>query len=134
MNIFLYNTCSSTSCSWINNDLFNFIKVFGHLDAMSTVCVFTWFDNPNVSVWQWRSISFWLFINLISCLLIWATTWRVDNFFVVIILSLLLFGSFLLLLLDKFLVLDPVFTHIIILLKLLEFWITNSSLDVEGYR
>lgn len=32
------------------------IKVFGHLDTLSSVCVFTWFNDPNIPPHRLREL------------------------------------------------------------------------------
>lgn len=48
VDVFLNNASPFLRLGGVNNDLGDFVVVLAHRYALTSVCIFTWLDNPNV--------------------------------------------------------------------------------------
>jgi len=65
VNILLYNTCSFSISSGFYYYLLYFFKFFGDLNALTSVCVLTWFYYPYV-LWRCRRLIILGFLLILS--------------------------------------------------------------------
>lgn len=79
MNIFLNNTCAPTIRRGLFNNRFDLIKVFSYLDSVPPIGIFTWLDDPDVTLWSCSLKQLRLIISLFFF-------WRVKRLFIILLI------------------------------------------------
>ena len=74
MDVLLNDTSSLSVLGGVDDDVLDFSKVLGNLDALTSICVLTRLDDPDVLRGSQRLIVLWLIIGLLR-LLSWARVW-----------------------------------------------------------
>ena len=74
MDVLLNDTSSLSVLGGVDDDVLDFSKVLGNLDALTSICVLARLDDPDVLRGSQRLIVLWLIIGLLR-LLSWARVW-----------------------------------------------------------
>ena len=128
MDVLLNDAGSLSVLSGVDDDVLDFGEILGNLDALSSICVLTWLDDPNILRSSQRLIVLWLIAGLLR-LLSW--TWLQSS-----IIFIFGFLSMLALVLSSLplhdlLILYIFFTLGVVCLKPLKFRIVKSILNME---
>ena len=134
MDVLLNDASPTTRGGTVLYNTLDFFEIFGYLDSMAAISVFTWLDNPNISGRQRRSVISGLF-RFFVLLLIFTLLRAILRTLVIVVFALLrfLFSSFLLFgLHQSFFRFDVLLGLVVELLEFLELWVREAGLDVES--